>query len=695
MGSAAFTQNLVVNGGFELPNDSAKHFFITERTGWLSDDTTSNHNGTNFNTNMVGNYNEYSVNIAGTIYQPIDNITDKNAVYAITYSAKVDWNDDAGKDTVYSVVYFSHYTPGTDIKTRTIIDSIATDITAMSTKTKITVNFKIPDGAAYAGDSLVVEFASRVVDHNKVNTSTWTLLDDISVTSVFNLITFEGKLPTGSVFDTINGVPFLKVRLNGWNTTFNIVPIVAYNIDTVKYTYQYSPDTTSTYTNANTEAFVQFMGNTGNNQNIGDYPSSATPKSLTKVLIADTFNALQLAGFQHASWKAINGSLMWISKFQFVINPWTTFPIATVLDGKHLPSYFKANVSLRWDADTLYTKYSVKDGYIVHKGTNNYTIDNIELYFDMFNGKLANWPRDNGWPPAFTNGVNGYYQYRVINDSSWTSPYIGNLAKSAGTKVTYTYNHADSIYTYTVNFLIDSLRKGYTPKVGDKIGFETNVSDNDSTPYYRNQVDWNSPLLTLYCDPASWGTLAFANGGAFKRIMDTQAPSVPDTLAATVDTTSAKLTWVASTDNTVVQNYILYDGATVIDTILAKKKANSFTFKGLSIGSHALGVAAMDLYKNKSAKATDTVLIVKTGINGTFVASFKLNPNPANDFVNINSQDVIKSVEFITIPGQIAKSANFINSSSVRLNISDLQNGVYLVRVRTNTGTSVQRIVKQ
>lgn len=75
IGLSGFAQNLVSNGSFELPDDGLKHLFITERTGWYTDDEVENHNGTEYQTGWDGNYYQFCVNTAGTIYQPIDLIT--------------------------------------------------------------------------------------------------------------------------------------------------------------------------------------------------------------------------------------------------------------------------------------------------------------------------------------------------------------------------------------------------------------------------------------------------------------------------------------------------------------------------------------------------------------------------------------------------------------------------------------------
>jgi chitodextrinase len=85
---------------------------------------------------------------------------------------------------------------------------------------------------------------------------------------------------------------------------------------------------------------------------------------------------------------------------------------------------------------------------------------------------------------------------------------------------------------------------------------------------------------------------------------DTQAPSVPSSLATTGSTTtSIDLGWAASTDNVGVTGYGVYNGALAGSTTTA----TTYTVTGLTCGtSYTLGVDAVDAASNRSAKATVT-----------------------------------------------------------------------------------------
>jgi chitodextrinase len=83
---------------------------------------------------------------------------------------------------------------------------------------------------------------------------------------------------------------------------------------------------------------------------------------------------------------------------------------------------------------------------------------------------------------------------------------------------------------------------------------------------------------------------------------DTTPPSVPGSLsAAAVTQNSVTLTWSASTDNTGVSGYTVYNGASSVGST----GATSFTISGLTCGaSYTLSVDAYDAAGNRSAKAS-------------------------------------------------------------------------------------------
>lgn len=73
------------------------------------------------------------------------------------------------------------------------------------------------------------------------------------------------------------------------------------------------------------------------------------------------------------------------------------------------------------------------------------------------------------------------------------------------------------------------------------------------------------------------------------------------------------------------------------------------------------------------------------------VPQFKLYPNPAQDRITIESNLPIIKTEVISMTGQLIKK--FTQDTSLPL--SDLQSGVYFVKVHTATGNLVQKLIKK
>jgi hypothetical protein len=66
--------------------------------------------------------------------------------------------------------------------------------------------------------------------------------------------------------------------------------------------------------------------------------------------------------------------------------------------------------------------------------------------------------------------------------------------------------------------------------------------------------------------------------------------------------------------------------------------------------------------------------------------SVLLYPNPANDAVNVRSDFNIIRIEILNLIGLTVYNKNSINRKLVRINVSYLEAGVYVVKVTTSKG---------
>ena len=94
---------------------------------------------------------------------------------------------------------------------------------------------------------------------------------------------------------------------------------------------------------------------------------------------------------------------------------------------------------------------------------------------------------------------------------------------------------------------------------------------------------------------------------------------------------------------------------------------------------------------------SDTIEITGVGecqsIND-ILNSFTIAPNPAQSSVTIKAGINFTTVEVINFLGKIVISQP-VNESMVRLNISGLTNGIYFVRIISESGTCVKKFIKQ
>ena len=75
--------------------------------------------------------------------------------------------------------------------------------------------------------------------------------------------------------------------------------------------------------------------------------------------------------------------------------------------------------------------------------------------------------------------------------------------------------------------------------------------------------------------------------------------------------------------------------------------------------------------------------------------SFNIFPNPANDKLYIETEVEIEEVVVYTITGVIAGQQSTVNSQQSTIDVADLSDGIYFVKIVTDNGDIVKRFVKQ
>jgi hypothetical protein len=100
-------------------------------------------------------------------------------------------------------------------------------------------------------------------------------------------------------------------------------------------------------------------------------------------------------------------------------------------------------------------------------------------------------------------------------------------------------------------------------------------------------------------------------------------------------------------------------------------------------------------YANDNFPSCDP--LISTGINNSSTANeIKLYPNPAADMIYLVSKGLRNvTIEIYDIRGQLLKSIKADLQTENRISISDLANGIYIIKINDGKNVSVQRFIKQ
>jgi len=89
----------------------------------------------------------------------------------------------------------------------------------------------------------------------------------------------------------------------------------------------------------------------------------------------------------------------------------------------------------------------------------------------------------------------------------------------------------------------------------------------------------------------------------------------------------------------------------------------------------------------------DVVVDVATGMNEWSSEGMTVWPNPAQEQLNIRVDGSLNGVELLDVTGRVVGIAAQANGNEAKLDVSGMAPGEYLLRVRTNERTALQRIV--
>jgi hypothetical protein len=439
-------------------------------------------------------------------------------------------------------------------------------------------------------------------------------------------------LPDGASIVEVNGVKYCQIILNTGNTTISTFPFtIGAGVNYLRTKMKYSVGTSGvelSKISVNADVFTP----EGTLLSPAVITSLATSDWSTykKQINKGTVGLLKVAA---SLWDgtAVTGDTVWIGKVRAVdVEPGVIFDPAQT-DPKELPAGMEI-VSLD---GTKYLK-AVLNGWSSAIPVDQINATDATTHFSA-DAKFA--AGTSGFP---LNKVNTFLK---LASPDWTELASGGTASSAEFK----------------KYTVPVAKKGIVANF-QFAGQET--------------TNWNA----VTGDTLWIGKVFFE---------DKAAPTAPGNLTATVDTTSVKLAWDASTDNASVSGYIVSQDDVVLDTVKQKK----FDITGLADGTYTFSVVAIDASGNHSEAATvdATIATLPSGVPSQTAESIKIYPNPVSSTLQVNRVKDILEINIINMTGSLVRTVHNTNL----VDVADLRDGMYLVQVKTSSGVFSATFIKK
>jgi hypothetical protein len=74
--------------------------------------------------------------------------------------------------------------------------------------------------------------------------------------------------------------------------------------------------------------------------------------------------------------------------------------------------------------------------------------------------------------------------------------------------------------------------------------------------------------------------------------------------------------------------------------------------------------------------------------------SIAVYPNPTNDILNITAENTLQSIELYDIQGRLLETHN-VDNYNTKMDLSKRAAGMYFLKIRTDAGVKVEKIVKK
>lgn len=157
-------------------------------------------------------------------------------------------------------------------------------------------------------------------------------------------------------------------------------------------------------------------------------------------------------------------------------------------------------------------------------------------------------------------------------------------------------------------------------------------------------------------------------------------------------TVAGKLNGVTKYSQTKTSGFATSLGSTNGHTLIDLTNLNGQNYSNIIIDELRITLGGAFNYADLDAftwvKDSGVVLAVDDVKNGK--NNFQIYPNPTSDFINFQNPETIQKVEIYDLSGKLLISTE----SSVKVDVSKLEKGTYVAKVKTEKGTLDSKFVK-
>lgn len=274
--------------------------------------------------------------------------------------------------------------------------------------------------------------------------------------------------------------------------------------------------------------------------------------------------------------------------------------------------------------------------------------------------------------------------------SVWLSLLVGTSISSIITQLPYIENFNLNGRAFMINY-------GWTPVTSPNLPWRASTDNSEPLGAMVSMCDWQGGIVdrTIYSRP-----IQLIAGQSYKINFDY---SINNLLPAAINNADM---------NVLINTEISNQGAIILSSIEdisnEQKITHELEFTAQTNGIHYIGIQGVF----QANPIQDPNYSGYTGFNWLNIDNFffqeqplnitdinkehgvKVYPNPFNNHINIFSENhTIQNIQIYDLKGSLIHSEEY-NINEIQINLSNLNTGVYLLKVTSEEGISINKIIK-